>query len=218
MTQETKILGGIIGASIVVLFSAIFFLSNSSKVANTALLSEIDKKLLVRDDSNKISTASAKVTLVEFGDYQCPACKAAEPIIKQLLNDEKGKINFVFRNLAFLGQESTWAAEAAECAVSEGKFWQYHDYLYEHQGVENSGAFSKEKLKDFAVALNLNTEQFKFCLDTDKYSQKVANDVADARDLGVNSTPTFFLNGEKLVGVSSYADLKSKVESKINSK
>lgn len=210
MTQEAKILSGVGVVTLILIVGAALLMGGGSP--NSQTLSTSQEKLLVRENSNKIATSSAKVTLVEFGDYQCPACKVAEPIVKQLLNVEKGKINFVFRNLAFLGQESTWAAEASECAGEQGKFWQYHDYLYEHQGAENSGAFSKEKLENFAAALNLNTEQFKFCLETDKYSQKVANDVADARDLGVNSTPTFFLNGEKLVGVSSYQDLKSKID------
>lgn len=212
MSQEAKILSGVGVVTLILVVGAAFIMGGSSSQTQNQLA---DPKILVREDSNKIATSSAKVTLVEFGDYQCPACKAAEPIIKQLLNDEKGKINFVFRSFSFLGPESTWAAEAAECAVPEGKFWDYHNYLYEHQGAENSGVFSKEKLENFAAILNLNTEQFKFCLETDKYSQKVAGDLADGKELGVNSTPTFFLNGEKMVGVSSYSDLKSKVEAVI---
>lgn len=213
MSQEAKILSGVGIITLILVVGAALVMGGSSSTSQT--LSQSQEKLLVRPDSNQIATPSAKVTLVEFGDYQCPACKAAYSIVKQLLNDEKGKINFVFRNFAFLGQESTWAAEAAECAVPEGKFWQYHDYLYEHQGAENSGTFSKEKLENIAAALNLNTEQFKFCLETDKYSQKVSDDRTDGQDLGVNSTPTFFLNGEKLVGVSSYQDLKNKVDALI---
>lgn len=213
MSQEAKILSGAGIITLILVVGAALIMGGGSSTSQT--LSSSQEKILVRPDSNQISTSSAKVTLVEFGDYQCPACKAAYSIVKQLLNDEKGKINFVFRSFAFLGQESTWAAEAAECAVPEGKFWQYHDYLYEHQGAENSGVFSKTNLESFASTLNLNTEQFKFCLETDKYSQKVTNDLADGKELGVNSTPTFFLNGEKMVGVSSYSDLKSKVEAAI---
>lgn len=212
MNQEAKILSGVGVVTLLLVVGAAFLMGGSSSQTQNQLA---DPKILVREDSNQIATSSAKVTLVEFGDYQCPACKAAYPIVKQLLNDEKGKINFVFRNFAFLGQESNWAGEAAECAVSEGKFWEYHNYLYEHQGIENSGAFSKANLESFASILNLNTEQFKFCLETDKTLSKVLNDTADGKILGINSTPTFFLNGEKIIGVSSYSDLKAKVESKI---
>ncbi len=211
MNQEIKILLGVGLVTLGMIIGAIFFLGGSSQKQTQVA----DQKLLVRNDSNKIATSSAKVTVVEFGDYQCPACGAAHPIVKQILKDYVGKINFVFRNFAFLGQESTWAAEATECSGEQGKFWEYHDYLYEHQSGENKGAFSKDNLKSFAKSLNLNTEQFNLCLDTDKYSQKVSNDRADGQDLGVNSTPTFFLNEEKLVGVPNYNDLKSKVEAQI---
>lgn len=220
MTSELKVLAGVGVVTLVMIVGAIFFLGGGSQTKTQVA----DQKILVRPDSNKISTASAKVTVVEFGDYQCPACGAAHPIVKRILNDYKGKINFVFRNLAFIGDESTWAAEAAECAGEQGNFWEYHNYLYSHQNGENKGAFSKDNLKSFAKILDLNTVQFNLCLDTDKYSQKVSNDKADAQDLGVNSTPTFFIskslkgsliNGEKETGVLSYEDFKSKIEEKL---
>lgn len=209
MTNELKILIGVGVVTLGLIVGAIFFLGGSSQAK------PVNQNILVRPDSNKIATSSAKVTVVEFGDYQCPACGAAHPIIKQLLIDEKGKFNFVFRNFAFLGNESVWSAEAAECAGEQGKFWEYHDYLYEHQGGENKGAFSKGNLKSFAKGLSLNTEQFNLCLDTDKYSQKVSIDRGDGNDLGVNSTPTFFINGEKNVGVLNFEQFKSKIESKL---
>src|SRR5258708_13677974 len=99
-----------------------------------------------------------KGKLVEFGGYQCPACGQAHPLVKRLLSEEAGKLKFVFRNFAFLGQESIWAAEGAEGAGEQGKFWNYHDYLYEHRGGENLGAFSTEKLQGFAQNLNFTTD------------------------------------------------------------
>lgn len=219
MTNELKVLIGVGVVTLGLIVGAIFFLGGSSTST------KIDPNLLVRPDSNKIASSSAKVTVVEFGDYQCPACGAAEPVVKQILNEFKGKINFVFRNFAFLGQESTWAAEAAECAGEQGKFWEYHNYLYDHQNGENRGAFSKDNLKSFAKNFNLNTEQFNLCLDTDKYSQKVSNDRSDGNALGVNSTPTFFIskslkgsliNGEKSVGVLSLEVFKSKINAALN--
>lgn len=210
MTQDIKILGGVGIVTLILIVGAAILMGGSPSQSQ-----KVDQSLLIRSDSNKISTSSAKLNLVEFGDYQCPACKAAYPVVKQLLSDEKGKINFVFRNYPFLGQESTWAGEAAECAAEQGKFWEYHDYLYSHQGAENSGTFSKNKLEEIANTLALNSTQFSLCLETDKYSQKVSQDLSDGRALGVNSTPTFFLDGEKIVGISSYADFKSKIDSKL---
>ncbi|HKC14702.1 MAG TPA: DsbA family protein [Patescibacteria group bacterium] len=212
MTQEAKILIGIGIVSVALVVGGAFIMGGSS---SSQKLTSSQEKILVRDDSNKIVAASAKATLVEFGDYQCPACGQAHPLVKRLLSEEAGKLNFVFRNFAFLGQESIWAAEGAECAGEQGKFWDYHDYLYEHQGGENLGAFSKEKLEGFAKNLNLNTEQFKMCLETDKYQQKVLNDTADGKSLGVNSTPTFFVNGVKNVGVLSYEKFKSILDAQL---
>ncbi len=210
MSQEAKVLTGIGLVSILLIVGAVIFLSKSSPTPQNVIS---DSKLLVKSDSHVLGSNQAKVTIVEFGDYQCPACGQAHPIVQRILNDYKGKINFVFRTFAFLGPESTWAGEASECAGEQGKFWEYHDYLYEHQNGENKGTFSKENLKNFAKSFKLNTEQFNLCLDTDKYSQKVSNDRADGQDLGVNSTPTFFINGEKNAGVLTLETFKSKIDS-----
>lgn len=211
MNQEIKILGGIGLATIIILALGAFILGGNSPTPSQTLTSD-QQKILVRPDSNKITTPFAKLTLVEFGDYQCPACGAAYPVVKDLLKTYKTKLNFVFRNFAFLGQESTWAAEGAECAGEEGKYWEYHDYLYANQRGENEGAFTKDKLKAFAKTLNLDSEKFDKCLDLDKYLDKVLNDASDGKNLGVDSTPTFFLNGEIILGVS---DLKSKIDQKL---
>jgi protein-disulfide isomerase len=94
-----------------------------------------------------IGSADAPVVVVEYGDFQCPYCQqfatGTGRQIKQNFVD-KGQVRFVFRHLAFIGAESLWAAEAAECANEQGRFWDYHDKLFEEQGGENVGAFSQE--------------------------------------------------------------------------
>lgn len=161
----------------------------------------------------------AKVTIVEFGDFQCPFCekffKDTEPqIIKDYV--DLGKAKFAFRQYAFLGQESTWAAEASECANEQGKFWEYHDYLYSHQGAENSGAFSKDKLEGFAQSLGLNADQFKTCLESEKYAQKVKDDLVDGQKAGVNGTPATFVNGQLVSGAQPYANFKSIIDAELS--
>jgi len=115
----------------------------------------------------------------------------------------------------FLGQESIWAGEAAECVADQGEFWEYHGYLFQNQSGENQGTFSKKNLESFAKTLKLDTSQFNSCLDSGKYSQKVLRDRSDGQQFGVNSTPTFFIGNEKSVGVLNYEDFKSKIESKL---
>ncbi len=157
----------------------------------------------------------AKVTIIEFADFQCPFCeKFFNSTGSQIIKDyvETGKAKFAFRHYAFLGQESTWAAEAAECANEQDKFWEYHDYLYNHQGQENSGAFAKDKLEGFAAAIGLNTDQFKTCLETEKYAQKVRDDMSDGQKAGVNGTPATFVNGQLISGAQPFSAFQTAIE------
>ena len=150
-------------------------------------------------DAMILGDAKAPITIVEYADFQCPFCQIyfqqnKSAFIDQYVNS--GKARFVWKDYAFLGQESIWAASAARCANDQGQFWAYHDYLFSHQGAENSGAFSKANLKKFASALGLNAGQFNTCLDTDKYASLVQKETQDANAIGVNGTPATFINGQ----------------------
>jgi protein-disulfide isomerase len=103
-------------------------------------------------------------------------------------------------HMAFLGQESQWAAEASECAADQDAFWAYHDKLFASQSGENQGAFNKDKLKAFAVDLKLDPKAFNDCLDSGKYTQLVQTQTAAAQQLGVQSTPSFFINDWLVLG------------------
>ncbi|KKT18918.1 MAG: DsbA oxidoreductase, partial [Candidatus Nomurabacteria bacterium GW2011_GWB1_43_7] len=131
---------------------------------------------------------------------------------------KNGDVLFVYRDWAFLGPESVKSAEAARCAGDQGKFWEYHDYLYNHQNGENQGAFSDPNLKSFAQILNLNSSNFDKCLDEGKYAQAVADSKAGGTKAGVNGTPKgFILRSGKIVstidGAESFATVKQKIDS-----
>jgi protein-disulfide isomerase len=161
---------------------------------------------------------NAKVLVVEFADYQCPFCeKFFTDSMPQIKKDyiDTGKIKFAFRDSAFLGQESNDSANAARCANDQGKFWDFHDYLYTHQGAENSGAFSKDNLKSFGAAVGLNTSQFNQCIDSGKYATAVTNDTTAGKNLAVDGTPTVFINGTKLVGAQPYAVFKAAIDQEL---
>ena len=113
---------------------------------------------------------------------------------------DSGKVNFVYKHSAFLGQESVWAAQAAECAADQGKFWEYHDLLFDKQNGENVGLFTKEKLIAYAKELNLDAAKFDPCLQQDETLQRVISDTQEGRQVGVTGTPTFFINGKPMVG------------------
>ena len=116
-------------------------------------------------------------------------------------------------HFAFLGPESQWSAEASECAGEQDAFWEYHDYLFTHQNGENQGAFSQDNLKLFAEELGLDTEAFNECLDSGRYTNLVQNQTNVARQLGVQSTPTFAVNGQALVGAQPFDVFQQTIES-----
>jgi protein-disulfide isomerase len=111
-----------------------------------------------------------------------------------------------------LGDESQGAAEAAECASDQNKFWEYHDLLFASQNGENQGAFSKDNLKKLAVQLGLDAKAFNDCLDTGKYTQIIQQQTALARQIGVQSTPSFVINGTPLVGGQPFEAFQQIIE------
>jgi protein-disulfide isomerase len=130
---------------------------------------------------------------------------------------ETGLVRFAFRHLAFIGDESRWAAEAAECANEQDRFWDYYDKIFREQAGENVGAFSKENLKRFADDLGLDTIQFNQCLDAGKYSAKVQQETAQGRQAGIRSTPTLLVNGRLVESGSDYQVLQAAIEAALKS-
>ncbi len=115
-------------------------------------------------------------------------------------------------HMAFLGDESQWAAEASECADDQGKFWEYHDKLFASPKGENQGAFAKDKLKQFAADLGLDKDQFNTCLDSGKYTSLVKQQTQMLGQLGVQSTPTFLVNTTPLQGAETFDKFSQLIE------
>jgi protein-disulfide isomerase len=170
-------------------------------------------------EGTTLGSADAPLTIVEYTDFQCTFCaRVAQEILPQVEKEylANGKAKIVCKHVAFLGEESQWAAEAAECAAEQDKFWEYYDILFANQaGKHNDGAFSKLRLKAFAEALGLDTASFNACLDGGKYTNKVAANNAEARRREINSTPTFFVGQTQLTGAKSYAEFKTAIEDEL---
>jgi len=186
MEKNTKVVLIFMGAIVLLLVIMIYFGTERERVF------EVEKGI----NPPKGDPASL-IAIIEFGDFKCPACKAAHPVIDEVLNEYN--VSLYYRNfpLPMHGEISFLSAEAAECANEQNKFWQYHDILFENQDTLN-----KENLKLYAKEIGLNEEQFNNCLDTEKYKQEVEKDIKDAKDLGVQGTPTFFINGKKVLGAN----------------
>jgi protein-disulfide isomerase len=134
----------------------------------------------------------APVTLVEYGDYQCPFCGAAHPVVKELLDLEPNTVRFVFRHfpITTIHPFAELAAEAAEAAGAQGRFWQMHDWIYEHQD-----SISPDELLAAAALLALDVDRFAGDLTAHRHEQKIRADFLSGVRSGVNGTPTFFVNG-----------------------
>lgn len=180
--------------------------------------SDVLKKLTMGTFPAKGNT-NAKVTVVEFADFRCPFCEKfftdSEP---QLLKEyvDTGKVKFVFRNYAFLGPASTVAANAAECANDQGKFWDYYDWLYKNQPSESDvSMYVTDKLSAAAGTLGMDSTQFASCLDSKKFDKNQAADLAEGQAIGVSGTPTFYVNGVQLVGAQPYASIKAVIDQEL---
>jgi protein-disulfide isomerase len=162
---------------------------------------------------------NAKVTIVEFADFRCPFCEQffsqTEP---QLFKDyiDTGKVKFAFRQFPFLGPASVVAANAAECANDQGQFWAFHDWLYKNQPPESdTSMYTTDGMTNAAVSLGMNGDTFRSCLDGKKDDAKATADMTEGQNLGVNGTPTFFVNGTPLVGAQPYAAFQQLIDSEL---
>ncbi len=196
--------------TIVILFGGVILLSKGG--GNPSQPVTVNQNIIVKSDSHQ-TKPGAKVTVVEFGDYQCPACGQAYPTVKQVKKDYGDKINFVFRNYPLSQHKfALIAAEAAEAANAQGKFWEMHDLLFENQTTWSI----KDKPLDFFVGyakdLGLDTNKFKKDVEDNKYATLIQGDINDGNSVAINATPTFFVNGQVLPGLPSYQDFKTLID------
>ncbi len=187
--------------------------TGNEKTAALAALPEVSSGDFVLGDQN------APVTIVEYSDFQCPFCAKFFKETESTLREKyikTGKVKFIYRNFAFLGQESLWAANAARCAGEQGKFWQYHDYLYSNQSAENQGAFNMDNLKSFAAALGIDKEKFNACLDAEKYTDLIQKETKAGGEAGVQGTPANFINGTLYPGALPAATFTQIIDNELN--
>lgn len=216
MSQETKILTGIGVVTALIIIGAALLLGkpdSSSSPSNTSSSEKVDQALLMNKDSYKTGSDSAKVTIVEFGDFQCPACGAAYPNVKKLLDEEKNNIRFVFRNFPLpQHQNAMQGAEVALAAGAQGKFFEMEDKLFMNQDTWGESKDPTSYFTQYAGELGLDMTTFEDAVKNEKYKDIIDKDKNDGIALGVNATPTFFINGEKFMDSPTYDNLKKKVQ------
>jgi protein-disulfide isomerase len=165
--------------------------------AVSVLLSAPRATVAVQPTDPSLGAASAPVTVIEFSDFQCPFCQRAVPTLKQVKEKYGDKVRVVWKDfpLTQIHPQAFKAAEAGHCAGEQGKFWDYHDRLF-----ANQTALQPDDLKKYAADMKLDAAKFNACLDSSKYAERVRDGVAAGSRLGVNSTPTIYINGRLLQG------------------
>jgi len=176
--------------------------SVSSSINEESLLTKIQ---LMKNGSPKIGDSDAEISIVEFGDYQCTFCyKFHQNTLSdiQLQYIDSGKVNYVYSDFPLNGSDSILAAEASHCANAQGKYWEYHNILFDNWAGEKTGWVNTESLIRFAIQAELNIHEFKNCLSIHKYYQQVIDNENYAKKIGISATPSFLIfNDEELIRI-----------------
>lgn len=161
-----------------------------------------------------IGPESAPVIITEYADFGCITCKAWHQfgVQEQIIDRYGDQVRFVWRDFPVTTTLSPKAAEAGFCAHNQDKFWAYHEVLF-----ENAPALEPENLKAYAEAVGLNTAEFNQCLDSGKFQQSVANELADAKALGLRGVPSFVVNEKRLIGPPSFEQLSATIDEILSS-
>jgi protein-disulfide isomerase len=162
-----------------------------------ALESQITLTLPITERDHLLGPAEATITLLEYGDYECPTCEIAYPIVKQVLKEMGSAVRFAFRNfpVSSVHPHAAVAAQAAEAAAAQKKFWPMHDILYEHQKD-----LADHDITHFALLIGLEMYRFDSDISSERFVKRVTEDYESGQSSGVKKTPTFFVNGRKYVG------------------
>lgn len=206
LSGETKLLLGIGLTTVLLIVGAIFFFSRQEQTQQNIL--NLSREELIPVNSSTKGNASASAFLVEFSDFQCPACATYKPIVDQVINDYQDKVLFTYRHYPLPQHPfSEKAARAAEAAATQGKFWEMYDELFARQDT-----LSDDTILEAAIKIGIDESVFIPLLNDPKVIDKVNKDRNDGNRFGVNATPTFYLNGNK-VSFRSSDELKSLIDS-----
>ncbi len=171
------------------------------------------------DDDTPLGSADAPIVIVEFSDFQCPFCRRFwEQTLPQLKKAyvETGKVKFFYRDFPLgFHPNAQPAAEATECADEQGAYWAMHDHIFKNQAEWAGDALVKVRFRRYAEELRLDAAKFSDCLDSGRYAEEVQKDYQDGILYGVEGTPTFFINGYKVVGAQPFEVFKKLIEAKL---
>lgn len=193
MDSGKKVIAGIIAGTVVLLLGGVFLISGKQQPIEQA------QENLNTDGAWKKGADNPSVTLIEFGDFQCPACGGYEPAINQLLRENPASLQFAWRHFPLTGHKNArGAAIAAEAAGKQDKFWEMHDKLFAGQGIWSESENPEEIFTGYAKELNLDQEKFVQDMQSEEVQGIVQRDLSLGNQLQIQGTPTFFVNGQRI--------------------
>jgi protein-disulfide isomerase len=180
------------------------------------------QKFIGIDDDPQLGPSNAKVTIIEFADFQCPNCRAfwrdTLPRIKKEYIDT-GKVRIVFRDFPIqdIHPEATITAVAAECADDQGKYFEFHDKVFREQDHRGRDVvrYRVDELKRWGADIGLDVAAFNECVDSERHKEEVAKDYMNGTDVGINGTPVFFINGRLITGAQSFGNFRKVIEEEL---
>lgn len=231
-SKRTFVLGMITGIAIVVVLGGVYMLGQKSSGANGGAVAnvignqpaanqptqpsgpegDVTKIAPVSKDDHIRGDANAKITLIEYSDFECPFCGRFRPTLDQVLAEYKGTVRLVYRQfpLRSIHPQAQKAAEASECAAEQGKFWEMHDKLFD---LNIAQTFTLDNIKKAAADIKLNTSKFNDCLDNGRMAAVVEADYQDGIAGGVSGTPGTFVNSQYVAGALPYEQVKAVIDS-----
>ena len=215
MIKSMKIYFFLIPIIIGILFGSIM-ITNLNEASNNLMV--LNKENLLKG-STILGNPNAKITIVEFGDYQCTFCYKFHNDVMKKINEKyikSGEVNFVYKDFPLNGKSSILAAEASYCAQQQNQFWTYHDILYDNWGGENTGWITQKVLTNFAKESGVDLEKFNSCMKNSEFKQKVLYNEQFAKEININATPSFLIFNDndvyRIVGAQPFEQFELTVQ------
>ncbi len=209
--RKNLLVATLVIAGAVILITAIVIYRSQAMIDSIITPTAIDFQ---QTDGMAMGDPNAPVTIVEFSDFQCSACQyfhtqTVEPVVEQYV--KTGDVYYIFRNFPFIGKDSVTAAIGGYCAAEQGLFWEYSNIIFANQIGENVQSFSTARLEAMAEIIGLDTE-FAKCLREERYQDQVNADFLAGQEAGVDSTPSFLINGELVTGAFPFETFQAYIE------
>jgi len=218
--QKSSVPIYVLSASILiaaVLISGAMFYTDSPSSGGDVLGAELE----VKKTDNVIGDKDAPVTIIEYSDFQCPFCRTFYENAYQSIKSEyidKGIVRLVYRHMPLnFHAAAVPSAHAVECAAEQDKFWELHDAIFENQTLLGTGTvdYTQEDIRQWVLDIGVDASDFDKCMDSDKYVDKIKQDISDAARLGINGTPSFVINGRVIVGAQPFEAFRQVIEAEL---